>query len=143
MSAPQKIADKVYWSFFEYYDTKEEFEKDFIAYNKEMAEFSSSSKKIPFELDDIVFDEQKMVVQFILRDEREQYDKQILLETTNPEGFTMSEMMYQINNKTIKDNEEGYDLSEQDMHFFEGLEYLTDDDPDYPQTKVYFMVLGS
>lgn len=142
MSAPSELLLDLYWSFHQKYDTQESF-------NKELTEYNTRLLKPKPKLDKIVFPEQKIVIQFMayqdIDDEDEDYDdeKQILLETTNAKGFTLSELMYKINNKVVENEEDNIDISEQDACFFEGLEYLTDDDPDFPQTKVYYMILGS
>ncbi|MBC8884054.1 hypothetical protein H9X57_14080 [Flavobacterium piscinae] len=100
-------------------------------------------------MDRIIYPENKIVIQFMVYqdsdDNESDYDeeRQILLETNNISGFTISELMFQINNKVVENEEDNIDISEQDAVFFEGLEYLTDDDPDYTQTKVYYMILGS
>lgn len=137
-TAPTEILKELYWSFHLAYPNQNEF-------NKELTEYNTRLLKPKPKLDKIVFSEKKIVIQFLayqeIDDNNSDYDeeKQILIETDNPKGFTLSELMYKINNKIIND----YNIDEQDAVFFEGLEYLTDDDPDYPQTKVYFMILGS
>lgn len=141
MSTPKELLKELYWSFRERYQDQQSFENDLTTYNTRLL------KPAP-NLDEIIFSEQKIVIQYLwipfigedfIEDEE---DKQILLETENENGFTLSELMFKINNTAITEDER-YDLSDQDAHFFEGLEYLTDDDPDYPQTKVYYMILGS
>lgn len=142
METPVSMLKDLYWSFFKKFDDKTEFEKELTEYNTRLL------KPKP-KLDKIVFQESKIVIQFLAQqdeeDDNEDYEEeqQILLETTNPQGFTLSELMYQINNQVIENETLGIDISEQDACFFEGLEYLGDEDPDYPQVKVYFMLLGS
>lgn len=151
MNTPKELLKDLYWSFRERYTDQSSFEEALTAYNARLLEPVSK-------LDEIVFPEQKMVIQhlwipFIDEEDEEdedfdedfeedEEDRYFLIETENKNGFTLGELMYKINNTGITDGEE-YDLSDQDAHFFEGLEYLTDDDPDYPQTKVYYMILGS
>ena len=137
MSTPNELLKDLYWSFRERFPDKASFEAELTHYNTRLL------KPAP-QMDKIVFPEQKIVIQYHWTpfEDEEDEDKQILLETDNPEGFTLGELMFKINNTGITEEEE-YDLSDQDAHFFEGLEYLTDDDPDYPQTKVYYMILGS
>lgn len=141
MSTPKELLKDLYWSFRERYADQSSFEADLTAYNTRLL------KPAP-KLDEIVFPEQKMVIQhlwipFIDEDfEEDEEDKYFLIETENENGFTLGELMYKINNTGITEDKD-YDLSDQDAHFFEGLEYLTDDDPEFPQTKVYFMILGS
>uniref|UniRef100_UPI004049CBA5 hypothetical protein n=1 Tax=Flavobacterium sp. TaxID=239 RepID=UPI004049CBA5 len=142
MDAPKEILKELYWSFYQTFSDKEEFEKELIEYNTRLL------KPKP-QLNRIIYPENKIVIQFMVYqdsdDNESDYDeeRQIFLETNNINGFTLSELMYQINNKVVENGEENIDISEQDAVFFEGLEYLTDDDPDYPQTKVYYMILGS
>lgn len=142
MSAPSELLLDLYWSFHQKYDTQESF-------NKELTEYNTRLLKPKPKLDKIVFPEQKVVIQFMayqnIDDEDEDYDdeRQILLETNNSKGFTLAELMYKINQKVVENTEDNIDISEQDACFFEGLEYLTDDDPDFPQVKVYYMILGS
>jgi hypothetical protein len=141
MTTPKELLKDLYWSFIERYADQESFEAELTAYNTRLL------KPAP-KLNKIVFSEKRMVIQhlwipFIGEDfEEDQEDKYFVIETENENGFTLGELMYKINNTGITQGDE-YDLSDQDYHFFEGLEYLTDDDPDYPQTKVYYMILGS
>ncbi len=138
MSTPKELLKELYWSFREHYQDQQSFENDLTTYNTRL------SKPAP-KLDEIVFSEQKIVIQYLFLEDdfiEDEEDKQILIETDNPNGFTLSDLMYKINN-TVVTEDDSFDLSDQDAHFFEGLEYLTDDDPDYPQTKVYYMILGS
>jgi len=141
MSRPKQMLKDVYWCFYQTFATQGEFTKALRKYHKDILQ------KTP-KLTDIVFGEQKIIIQFLLNPSEAQEntnyqeDRQIEITTENPLGFTTSNLLYKINNAVIE-NEEGYNLSEEDMHFFEGLQYLTDDDPEYPQTKVYFMILGS
>jgi hypothetical protein len=130
----QDILTNLYWAFFQVFSDKDSFNEELVIYNTRIL------KPKP-QLDKIVIKEQKVVIQFMIfiADDEDEVDQQILLETTNSAGFTLSELMYQINNKVISE----YKLNEQDSVFFEGLEYLTDDEPNYPQTKVYYMILGS
>lgn len=142
MDAPKEILKELYWSFYQVFSDKEKFEKELIEYNTRLL------KPKP-KLDRIIYPENKIVIQFMVYqdsdDNESDYDeeRQILLETNDISGFTISELMYQINNKVVENEEDNIDISDQDAVFFEGLEYLTDDDPDYPQTKVYYMILGS
>lgn len=142
MDAPKEILKELYWSFYQVFSDKEKFEKELIEYNTRLL------KPKP-KLDRIIYPENKIVIQFMIYqdsdDNESDYDeeRQILLETNNISGFTISELMFQINNKVVENEEDNIDISNQDAVFFEGLEYLTDDDPDYPQTNVYYMILGS
>ncbi len=141
MNTPKELLKDLYWSFRERYADQQSFEADLTEYNTRLL------KPAP-KLNEIVFPEQKMAIQhlwipFIDEDfEEDEEDKYFLIETENEEGFTLGELMYKINNTGITEGKD-YDLSDQDAHFFEGLEYLTDDDPKFPQTKVYYMILGS
>ena len=142
MATPISMLKDLYWSFFQKFDNQTDFEKELVAYN-------ANIRKPKPKLNDIVFSETKIVVQFNYAqdadDEDEEYEeeRQILLETSNALGFTLSELMYMVNNKVVENEADGIDVSEQDACFFEGFEYLGDEDPDYPQIKVYFMILGS
>ena len=142
MATPKTLLTELYWSFFQRFENQQEFEAELITYNTRLL-------KAKPKLEKIVFPEPKIVIQFLnyqdAEDDDPDYDEeqQILLETNNPKGFTLSELMFKINNSVVENEEENIDISEQDSVFFEGLEYLTDDDPNFPQTKVYFMILGS
>lgn len=142
MSTPTELLMDLYWSFHSRYESQETFDKELTEYNTRLL------KPKP-KLDKMVFSESKIVIQFMayqdLDDNDPDYEdeRQILIETTNPKGFTLGELMFKINNKVVENKDENIDISEQDAVFFEGLEYLTDDDPDFPQTKVYYMILGS
>ncbi len=141
MPTSKQLMKDVYWSFYQTFLTQGEFTKALRKYHKDILQ------KTP-KLTNIVFGEQKIVIQFLLNLTTEQEntdyqeDKQVEIIATNPRGFTTSELLYKINNAVIE-NEKGFNLAEEDAHFFEGLQYLTNDDPEYPQTKVYFMILGS
>ena len=137
MSIPKELLKDLYWSFRARFADKASFEEELMHYNARLSKYP--------QLDKIVFPEQKIVIQYqwIPFDDENDEDRYIFLETENAKGFTLSELMFKINNTAITENENDFDLSDQDAHFFEGLEYVTDDDPEYPQTKVYFMILGS
>lgn len=142
MATPVSMLKDLYWSFFQKFDNKTEFEKELTDYNTRL--LKSKPK-----LDQIIFPETKIVIQFNyaqdMDDEDEDYEeeRQVLLETTNTQGFTLSELMFELNNQIVENEDLGIDVSEQDACFFEGFEYLGDEDPDYPQVKVFFMLLGS
>ena len=141
MPTPKQMLREVYWSFYQTFASRNEFTKALRKYHKDILQ------KTP-NLTNIVFNEQEIVIQFLLNptDQQEnadyQEDRQLKITTQNPQGFKTSELLYKINNAVIE-NDKGFNLAEEDAHFFEGLQYLTDDDPAYPQTKVYFMILGS
>ncbi|MGB3590686.1 MAG: hypothetical protein WBA16_03285 [Nonlabens sp.] len=144
MALQQELLKNVYWAFYQKFDSQEEFEEALIEYN------DTPTRRLP-QLDKIVLPVPKVVIQYLwvpMMDEEdtvdEDEDRQYVIETDNPGGFTVGEFMYLINQGacTPQNNSE-YDLSDQDHHFFEGLEYLTADDPDYPGLPVYYMILGS
>ncbi|ARN77802.1 hypothetical protein BST97_07200 [Nonlabens spongiae] len=160
MDLPKELLQNVYWAFYQKFETQEEFEAALIKYN------DIPSKRLP-PLDRIMLPVQKVVIQYpwVSLDEEEdedddidwdsladddprweidEEDKQFVIDTINPAGFTLGELMYKINQGACTPmNGSSYDLSDQDHHFFEGLEFLTDDDPDFPGVPVYYMILGS
>lgn len=137
-TTPKEMLKDLYWSFHAKYDNQ-------TAFNESLLEYNTRLLKPKPKLEKIVFEETKIAVLFLAYEESadDELEKIIVLETTNPKGFTLSELMFSINNKVVENPTDGIDISEQDAIFFEGLEYLTDDIPGYPQTKVYYMILGS
>lgn len=142
MDIPKQLLTELYWSFHLKYADQESFNEALTVYNTRLLKRKPALKKI-------VFPEKKIVIQFNAYEDansnNKDYDEenQILIETENNKGFTLGELMFKINNQVVENTALNIDISEQDACFFEGLEYLTDDDPDFPQTKVYFMILGS
>ncbi len=144
MSLPQELLSNVYWAFYQPFDTQEAFEEALIEYN------DTPTRRLPA-LDKIVLPIQSVAIQYLREffideedSEDDDEDRQFKLTTDNAAGFTLGELMYKINQAACTPQEGSqYDVSDQDAHFFEGLEYLTDDDPDYPGVPVYYMILGS
>jgi hypothetical protein len=144
MTLPQELLSTVYWAFYERFDTQEQFQAALLEYNDPVF------RKLP-PLDRIALPVQKVVIQYLWipmidedDSEDDDEDRQFVIETDHPAGFTVIELMYKINQGActpLKGSQ--YDASDQDAHFFEGLEFLTDDDPDHPGIPVYYMILGS
>jgi hypothetical protein len=148
MENPKTMLDDLSWSFTEIFDDRAQFEA-------ELAERNSLEES---DLETIVFPEQQISILFLLKEDLEDMDdddededeededdgeeeRQILLKTENPNGFTLGELMYLIHTRVVENFEENIDLSVQDACFFEGLTYLSVDEND--GSKIYHMTLGS
>ncbi|MGB5981098.1 MAG: hypothetical protein WBG46_03035 [Nonlabens sp.] len=144
MNLPKELLNDLYWAFYQKFESQEEFQEELIKYN------DVPSRRLP-PLDRIAIPVQKVVIQYLWipmvdeeDSEEDDEDRQFVITTENPIGFTIVELMFRINQGACTSTKgSNYDVSDQDHHFFEGLEYLTDDDPDFPNVPVYYMILGS
>lgn len=140
MRYPENLLMDVRWSFDHgQYSTQAEFILAFNEYNKAIDEEEMDTDEIIFELPKIV------IVYDDFEDDFEDEDMDgddfeantVLLTADNGASFTAGELLYKLN-QTI-----GVLLEEDDAHFFEGLNFITDEDEDYPGLPVYYMNLGS
>jgi len=136
MNYPKYLLEDIRWSFFfDPFDTQEEFEAELTDYYREVFE-----KNVPIKFNKKIFDHSEIAVQYMIYPEDEDdEEKEISFKLTanNDKYFTFGELLYKIHNRVCAD------LEHEDNHFFEGLQYAGDDDPDYPQVPFYFLLLGS
>ncbi len=140
MEYPKNLLNNIYWVFDEKHNDLLEFSADLKAYHKAV-----SFSKLPVNPTDIILAKQSVIIQFALPpmdDDDEQDDIQIKLDADQTSGFKAGELLFKINNAII-DHPDGFSIADYDKQFFEGLQYFTDDDPDFIGIPVYFMILGS
>ncbi|MCG8575499.1 MAG: hypothetical protein MI810_11490 [Flavobacteriales bacterium] len=120
------MLDYVYWSFGTSYDTYENFVKAVDDYNKDMGESKwnahqivSSHKKIKVNFEAIWKDEDDFV--------------EVTIEASDPAGIKMGEILYKINQESLKIFEGA------DATFFEGLHEEGEEDG----VPIYDMWTGS
>ncbi len=135
MNYPQELLRDIYWSFANgTFSSQKKFLKELKKYYKEIA-----GNEIPLDLDKVIYPYPKMVIQYMKYNYAdEDWDEpQVLLRSEEEKGFTAGELLYKIHN-TI-----GKHLATEDNCYFEGLTFGTDQDPDYPDTAVYFLDTGT
>ncbi len=140
MRYPEELLMDVYWSFNEdQYPKQDEFNAAFLEY----------SEALDNEVEDInaiCFEHPKLVIVYdSFEDDFEDEDMDgddfesntVLLEAGNGKSFTTAELLYKIHQAI------GVLLEDEDAHFFEGLNFITDEDEDYPGLPIYYLNLGS
>ncbi|MGB5981094.1 MAG: hypothetical protein WBG46_03015 [Nonlabens sp.] len=140
MEYPKQILYDIYWVFDEKHEDLTDFNADLKAYHKAV-----SFSKLPIDPRATILETEKIVIQFALPPEDEDDDEddiQTLIEADSPEGFKAGELLFKINN-IMMDHPKGFSIADYDRQFFEGLQFFTDDDPDFMGVPVYFLNLGS
>lgn len=140
MRCPEELLMDVYWSFHEdQYTNQDEFNAAFLEYSEALDDEVTDLNAVCFEYPKLV------LVYDSFEDDFEDEDMDgddfvsntVLIEAENGKSFTTAQLLYKIH-KTV-----GVLVEDEDAHFFEGLNFITDEDEDYPGLPVYYLNLGS
>ncbi|MCB9262827.1 MAG: hypothetical protein H6607_10675 [Flavobacteriales bacterium] len=126
----------VIWSFFfDPFDTQAEFEKELKNYHEEI-DFRS---KLNLDFKGVALENKDVAIQYIKwNEEEEDHDEErIILVADNGKYFTNGELMYKIHQALAPE------LENDERHFFEGLLFGGDAEPENPGIPLYFVLTGS
>ncbi len=113
------------------------FQQAFKEYHKSIG---YKGKFPPIKWDEVCIKASKVILQYVIFPDKENdeiVEPQVEIFADNGASFTPKELLFKMHNalKTPLDKE--------DFHFFEGLTFSTDQDPNYRGFPVYFVDLGS
>lgn len=138
MNYPQILFKDIYWTFLEpTYSDKDEFQTAFKEYHKSIG---YQGKYPPIKWDEPCLIASKVILQYVIFPKSENdeiIEPQVEILADNESFFTPKELLFKMHN-TINEA-----LKNEDHHYFEGLTFSTDQDPDYKDFPVYFVDLGS
>jgi hypothetical protein len=135
MNYPKEIMKDIFWSFDDKkFNTKEDFERALIAYN-----LNIRNQQPHLDVDKHVLETPKVTIQYFYWDEREDdtLEPDFLLSANNSSYFTLGELLYKVHNEVCEK------LAQDDHHFFEGFELWEGENPNNPDTPLYFLQQGS
>jgi len=138
MNYPEILFKDVYWTFFEpEYTSQDEFQEAFKTYHKSIG---YKGKFPPIKWNEVCIESSKVILQYVIFPKNENDDitePQVEIIADNGVSFTPKEVLFKMHN-TIREA-----LANEDHHYFEGLTFSTDQDPNYRGFPVYFVDLGS
>jgi hypothetical protein len=139
MNYPKELFRNVYWTFLEPTFTDQNSFRDRLKeYHKGIG---YKGKLPPIKWEEVCLEAKEVVMQYAIFPEAE-YDEikepQKKLTADNGKSFKAKELLFKMHNAICEE------VANQDHHFFEGLTFATDQDPDFDKgTPVYFVDLGS
>lgn len=135
MEYQNKISQNILWSFGKQkFLTIEDFRLALKNYNEEIKGESFSE-----DLDLPILKTNKVAIQYEYWDQsiEDIIEPDFLLNADNGQFFTTAELLFKIHNQVHEK------LKDDDHQFFEGLELWTGENPNYPDTPLYFLQQGS
>lgn len=138
MKYPEIIFKDIYWTFLEpMFNDKDAFQEAFKNYHKSIG---YKGKFPPIKWNEVCINAPKVILQYVIfpkTDNDEIDEPQVELIADNGQSFTPKELLFKMHNAICGA------LANEDHHYFEGLTYSTDQDPNYKGFPVYFVDLGS
>lgn len=138
MNYPEILFKDIYWTFWEpVFQDKDAFQEAFKNYHKSIG---YKGKFPPIKWNEVCITAPKVILQYVIfpkTDNDEIDEPQVELFADNGKSFTPKELLFKMHNVICGE------LANEDHHFFEGLTYSTDQDPNYKGFPVYFVDLGS
>ncbi len=135
MEYQNKISQNILWNFGKQkFLTIENFRLALKNYNEEIrGEFFSEDLDLP------ILKANKVAIQYEYWDQsiEDIIEPDFLLNADNGQFFTTAELLFKIHNQVHEK------LKDDDHQFFEGLELWTGENPNYPDTPLYFLQQGS
>ncbi|AZA50454.1 hypothetical protein EG346_20720 [Chryseobacterium carnipullorum] len=135
MEYQNKISQNILWNFGKQkFLTIENFRLALKNYNEEIrGEFFSEDLDLP------ILKANKVAIQYEYWDQsiEDIVEPDFLLNADNGQFFTTAELLFKIHNQVHEK------LKDDDHQFFEGLELWTGENPNYPDTPLYFLQQGS
>lgn len=138
MNYPEILFKDIYWTFWEpSYNNQDDFQEAFKTYHKSIG---YKGKYPPIKWNEVCITASKVILQYVIfpsNDNEEIAEPQVKLLADNGTSFTPKELLFKMHN-SLREK-----LENEDHHFFEGLTFSTDQDPNYKGFPVYFVDLGS
>ncbi len=138
MNYPEILFKDIYWTFWEpSYNNQDDFQEAFKTYHKSIG---YKGKYPPIKWNEVCITASKVILQYVIfpsNDNEEIAEPQVELLADNGTSFTPKELLFKMHN-SLREK-----LENEDHHFFEGLTFSTDQDPNYKGFPVYFVDLGS
>ncbi|MEI3790883.1 MULTISPECIES: hypothetical protein [unclassified Chryseobacterium] len=135
MEFQNQILQSILWNFTEQkFSDIENFRIALKDYNEKITD-----EKFLENLDKPILKINKVAIQYEYWDENIEdiIEPDFLLNADNGQFFTTAELLFKIHNQVHEK------LKDDDHHFFEGLELWTGENPNYPDTPLYFLQQGS
>ncbi|REC78655.1 hypothetical protein DRF60_09420 [Chryseobacterium elymi] len=135
MEFQNQILQSILWNFTEQkFSDIENFRIALKDYNEKITD-----EKFSENLDKPILKINKVAIQYEYWDENIEdiIEPDFLLNADNGQFFTTAELLFKIHNQVHEK------LKDDDHHFFEGLELWTGENPNYPDTPLYFLQQGS
>lgn len=138
MNYPEILFKDIYWTFWKpVFQDKDVFQEAFKNYHKSIG---YKGKFPPIKWNEVCIHAPKVILQYVIfpKTENDEIDEpQEELFADNGKSFTPKELLFKMHNAICGE------LANEDHHYFEGLTYSTDQDPNYKGFPVYFVDLGS
>lgn len=138
MNYPELLFKDIYWTFLEpIYSDKDEFENAFKEYHKSIG---YKGKYPPIKWNEVCLKAPKVILQYVIFPKTEKdeiIEPQVEILADNGISFTPKEFLFKMHNSIRNE------IENEDHHYFEGLTFSTDNDPNYKGFPVYFVDLGS
>lgn len=138
MNYPEILFKDIYWTFLEpKFDSQDEFQNALKTYHKSIG---YKGKFPPIKWNEVCINAPKVIMQYVVfpRNENDEISEpQVEIIAENGRSFTAKELLFKMHN-ALRDI-----LESEDHHYFEGLTFSTDQDPNYKGFPVYFVDLGS
>lgn len=139
MSYTPELFRNVYWTFADQaYGDPDAFMNALRAYH---ASFDLNGNEPDIDWDAVCLESASVVFQYAIFPKTEDEDieeKFERVDSDNGESFTAKELLFKMHNLI------GYKyLADEDNHFFEGLTYMQDQDPEFEGIPIYFVDAGS
>lgn len=138
MKYPEILFKDIYWTFLEpTYSDIDAFQNAFKDYHKSIG---YKGKFPPIKWNEVCIKAPKVILQYVIFPKTENdeiTEPQVEILADNNTSFTPKELLFKMHNAIC------VALANEDHHYFEGLTYSTDQDPNYKGFPVYFVDLGS
>jgi hypothetical protein len=138
MNYPAILFKDIYWTFLQpIFDNQTEFQEAFTTYHKSIG---YKGKLPPIKWNEVCVNAPKVILQYVIfpsNDEEEITEPQVEIVADNNKNFTPKELLFKMHNFI------SIHLQNEDHHYFEGLTFATDKDPNFKDFPVYFVDLGS
>lgn len=139
MEYPEELFRDVYWTFADQeYQNQDEFKESLKTYHKSIG---YKGKLPPIKWEEVCLQSPKVVFQYAIfpkTEDEEIVEKFEMVEADNKKNFKAKELLFKMHNLV------GFRyLQDEDNHFFEGLTFMQDQDPEFEGIPIYFVETGS
>lgn len=139
MEYPQEMFREIFWTFADKaYKNQDEFKEALKTYHKSIG---YKGKFPPIKWEEVCLNSPKVVFQYVVfpkTDYEDIVERFVLINADNGKNFKAKELLFKMHNEVGFPN-----LQDEDNHFFEGLSFMQDQDPEFKGIPIYFIETGS
>ncbi|WP_165750507.1 hypothetical protein [Cellulophaga sp. Z1A5H] len=135
MEPTKTIMKGVLWNFEKNkFDSLKDFKKALIRYNETI-----TGDPFKLSLEEPFLLKPEIMVQYAHWDdvEEDEVEPSFLIKANDKKSFSRVELLFKVHNEVCEQ------LKNEDHKFFEGFDLWEGENPNYPETSLYFLILGS